>query len=120
MKEFLKRDYESIYDALEACDNNQHWNVVSIYPTGWRQEVCVVYYITKQNKVMKAAELIVQKEYPESPVIPPFNPVVPYPWTTPPTPREPIMVMYGVVPTQFEVQGDATTSASISTKKEED
>lgn len=68
----------------------------------------------------KAAELIVQKEYPESPIIPPFNPVVPYPWTTPPTPREPIMVMYGVVPTQFEVQSDATTSASISTKKEEE
>ena len=68
----------------------------------------------------KAAELIVQKEYPESPVIPPFNPVVPYPWTTPPTPREPITVMYGVVPTQFEVQGGATTSASISTKKEEE
>ena len=69
----------------------------------------------------RAAELIVQKECPTSPIIPPFNPVIPYPWTTPPErPYEPITVMYGVVPTQFEVQGDSTTSVSISTKKEEE
>lgn len=47
MKEFHKMDYDSIYDALDACDNNQHWNVVSIYPTGYRQQVCVVYFIVK-------------------------------------------------------------------------
>lgn len=69
----------------------------------------------------KAAQLIVQKECPASPVIPPLNPAPPYPWTTPPErPYEPITVMYGVVPTKFEVQGYATASSRISTKKEEE
>lgn len=47
MKEFRKMEFNSIYDALDACDSHQEWNVVSIYPTGWRQEVCVVYFIIK-------------------------------------------------------------------------
>jgi len=70
----------------------------------------------------RAAEIIVQKEYPSSPATP--SPSIPWtePWWTPRTPNNPfapVTVMYGVVPTQFEVQGNATTSASISTKKEE-
>lgn len=47
MKEFHKMDYDSIYDALDACDIHQEWNVVNIYPTGYRQQVCIVYFIIK-------------------------------------------------------------------------
>lgn len=47
MKAYFSCEFDSIYKAIEACDDNQNWNVVNIYPTGWRQEVCVVYYTTK-------------------------------------------------------------------------
>ena len=47
MKEFHNMEYDSIYDALDDCNGNQWWNVVNIYPTGYRQQVCVVYFIMK-------------------------------------------------------------------------
>ena len=47
MKEYFEREFESIYAAIKACNDNQDWNVINIYPTGWRHEVCVVYYTTK-------------------------------------------------------------------------
>lgn len=46
MKTYFSRRYDSIYWAINACNENQHWNVINIYPTGWKQEVCVVYYTT--------------------------------------------------------------------------
>ena len=30
--------------AIEACNNHKDWNVINIYQTGWRHEVCVFYY----------------------------------------------------------------------------
>ena len=56
MKTYFSIEFDSIYKAMEACDKNQDWNVINIYPTGWRHEVCVVYYTTEKNKVMKANE----------------------------------------------------------------
>ena len=56
MKTYFSIEFDSIYKAIEACDKNQDWNVINIYPTGWRHEVCVVYYTTEQDKVMKANE----------------------------------------------------------------
>lgn len=51
MKEYFSRNFDSIYKALEACDDNQSWNVINIYPTGWRDEVWVVYYTINIIKV---------------------------------------------------------------------
>jgi len=47
MKKYFSREFGSIYKAIETCNEHQYWNVINIYPTGWRQEVCVVYYTTK-------------------------------------------------------------------------
>lgn len=48
MKKYNSRLYDYIDQALEDCNNHQDWNVINIYPTGWRQEkLCVVYYTTK-------------------------------------------------------------------------
>ena len=47
MKRYDSRFYDYVDRALEDCNNHQDWNVINIYPTGWRQEVCVVYYTTK-------------------------------------------------------------------------
>ena len=47
MKAYYSSEFDSIYKAIDACNENQDWNVINIYPTGWRQEVCMVYYITK-------------------------------------------------------------------------
>ena len=73
----------------------------------------------------KAAELIVQKEYPSAPAAPttppcPFTPG--RPWTSPAQPIEPIVVMYGVSPTEFKVTTAVTeqNSESASTILKED
>lgn len=47
IKEYNFNSYESILDAIEAMNEHQEWHVVNVYPTGWRQEVYVVYYIIK-------------------------------------------------------------------------
>ena len=47
MKTYFSIEFDSIYKAIETCNENQDWNVINIYPTGWRQEVCVVYYTIK-------------------------------------------------------------------------
>lgn len=47
MKKYHSRLYGYVDAALEDCDNYQDWNVINIYPTEWRQEVCVVYYTTE-------------------------------------------------------------------------
>jgi len=48
MKKYNSRLYDYVGQALEDCNNHQDWNVINIYPTGWRQEkLCVVYYTTK-------------------------------------------------------------------------
>ena len=44
MKKYNSYLYDDIYDALKDCNIHQNWNVISIYPTGWRQEVRVIYY----------------------------------------------------------------------------
>lgn len=44
MKRYNSRLYARIDYALNDCNNHQDWNVINIYPTGWRHEVCVVYY----------------------------------------------------------------------------
>ena len=46
MKKYNSRSYDYVYEALKDCNNHQDWNVINIYPTGWRQQVCVVYYTT--------------------------------------------------------------------------
>ena len=46
MKKYNSRSYDYVDKALEDCNNHQDWTVINIYPTGWRQEVCVVYYTT--------------------------------------------------------------------------
>ena len=39
--------FDSILEATECISNyHQDWNIVSIYPTGFMEEVCVVYYST--------------------------------------------------------------------------
>lgn len=71
----------------------------------------------------KAAELIVKKEFTDTPTFPsnPINPVTPWPTPTPYIP--PITVMYGVTPTEFnptavsKLQEDAATSASTVKEK---
>ena len=44
MKTYYSREFDSIDRAIRACNDNQDWNVINIYPTGWKQAVCVVYY----------------------------------------------------------------------------
>ena len=39
MKKYFSSEFDSIYTAIKTCDENQDWNVINIYPTGWRQEV---------------------------------------------------------------------------------
>ena len=55
----------------------------------------------------KAAELIVQKEYPDQPIIQPISPsnpwINPNPWKIEPYPISPVTVMYGCVPDQFNI-----------------
>jgi len=48
MKEYHYEEFSSILSATLECELNQDWNVINIYPTGWRQEVCVVYYTIKE------------------------------------------------------------------------
>lgn len=48
MKYYNYENYETIVHAIMAMKENQDWHVVSIYPTGWRHEVCVVYYIERR------------------------------------------------------------------------
>ena len=70
----------------------------------------------------KAAELIVQKEYPSIPITPGV-PITPgSPWTSPTKPIEPIVVMYGVSPTEFKITTAITeqNAESSSTILEED
>lgn len=43
-------NYDYIEDALKECERNQEWNVISIYPTGWRQEVTVAYYYIEKEE----------------------------------------------------------------------
>lgn len=38
-------EFEHISDAVECLDKHPEWNVVSIYATGFRNNVCVVYYV---------------------------------------------------------------------------
>lgn len=45
MKKYHTLTFDSEYDAIDACNKNQDWNVINFYPTGWRQEIAVVYYI---------------------------------------------------------------------------
>ena len=33
MKAYFSCKFDSIYEAVKACDDNQNWNVVNIYPT---------------------------------------------------------------------------------------
>ena len=72
----------------------------------------------------KAAELIVQKEYPNTPVEQPFIPnpwINPSPWKTEPYPITPVTVMYGVTPTEFRPTALDTQIQSLlddATKKE--
>jgi hypothetical protein len=40
--------YDSLWDAMMYCNSHQEWNIINIYPTGWRQEVCVVYYTIEE------------------------------------------------------------------------
>lgn len=70
----------------------------------------------------KAAELIVQKEYPSAPTTPPCPFTPGRPWTSPAQPIEPIVVMYGVSPTEFKITTATTeqNSESSSTILEED
>lgn len=44
MKIYYSSEFDSLDEALETCNKHQEWNVINIYPTGWRQQVCVVYY----------------------------------------------------------------------------
>ena len=44
MKTYYSREFDYLYQAIRDCNDNQDWNVINIYPTGWRQQVCVVYY----------------------------------------------------------------------------
>lgn len=44
MKTYYSREFDYLYQATRDCNDNQDWNVINIYPTGWRQQVCVVYY----------------------------------------------------------------------------
>lgn len=44
MKKYNSKLYARVDHALNDCNNHQDWNVINIYPTGWRLEVCVVYY----------------------------------------------------------------------------
>ena len=56
----------------------------------------------------KAAELIVQKEYPDKPITQPIDPnpwINPYPWRTEPYPITPVTVMYGCTPTEYTIDG---------------
>lgn len=46
-KVYYYENYDRISKAIKDCGQHQDWNVINIYPTGWRQEVCVVYYIEK-------------------------------------------------------------------------
>ena len=45
MKKYFYEEYEWIDEAIQACNENQNWNIINIYPTGWRQEVRVVFYV---------------------------------------------------------------------------
>lgn len=47
MKHYYYEKHETIVHAISEMNENQDWNVVSVYPTGWRREVCVVYYIER-------------------------------------------------------------------------
>lgn len=44
MKKYNYNFFPCLTDALSACENNQSWNVISIYPTGRDHEVILVYY----------------------------------------------------------------------------
>ena len=44
MKKYNSQLYARVDYALNDCNNHQDRNVINIYPTGWRHEVCVVYY----------------------------------------------------------------------------
>ena len=44
MKKYNSCLYDCVDRALKDCNNHQERNVINIYPTGWREEVCVVYY----------------------------------------------------------------------------
>lgn len=50
MKQYHYREFSSILSATLECELNQDWNVINIYPTGWRQEVCVIYYTTDEDR----------------------------------------------------------------------
>lgn len=47
MKKYSHKTYDTLMDAELSCEDNQQWNVVSIYPTGKNHEVRVVYYVHK-------------------------------------------------------------------------
>ena len=51
MKKYNSCLYDYIDQALEDCNNHQDWNVINLYPTGWRQEknMCSLLY----NKIIK-------------------------------------------------------------------
>lgn len=80
----------------------------------------------------KAAEFIVQKEYPDQPIIQPISPQSPWinpsPWKTEPYPISPVTVMYGVTPTEFKpiafdaiqniIKESESLTTNSSTKKE--
>ena len=48
IKEYKFYRYESILDAIEAMNEHQEWHIVNVYPTGWRNEVEVVFYIKRE------------------------------------------------------------------------
>lgn len=50
IKEYDYYSYDSISDAIKAMNEHQEWHVVNVYPTGWRLEVMVVFYIIKDIK----------------------------------------------------------------------
>ena len=40
--------YDSLWEAMMYCNSHQEWNVINIYPTGCRAEVCVIYYTIEE------------------------------------------------------------------------
>ena len=39
-KTYHYETFDYMYDALEEMNKHQDWNIISVYPTGWRSEVC--------------------------------------------------------------------------------
>ena len=44
IKEYNSYSYNNISDAIKGMNEHQEWHIVNIYPTGWRDEIEVVFY----------------------------------------------------------------------------